>query len=100
VAARQRRAAKREEALEQAKMTLLQRLRVKAAERNEQLVSALIRAAEGGDMQAQRIVWDRLEGKVIDRLEVGQPEYGAEDLLKALAALPEVEEPVLPLDTE
>lgn len=59
----------RKQAAEDAKLTLTQRLHRRAAERANEVVSALVRAAEGGDMRAQTILWERVEGKVADKLE-------------------------------
>ena len=39
----------------------------------ESLVQTIIMQAKQGDMRAAELLWNRIEGKAIDRKEVGQP---------------------------
>jgi hypothetical protein len=65
--ARTARVAARARKLEDAKLGLADLLRLRALERKEELVAALIDAAvQGRDVPALRVVFDRLEGKVAD----------------------------------
>lgn len=69
--ARRERAEARARESELARMSLTDRLRVKAAERSDELIDALLDGTiERRDAALTRIVWDRLEGKVADRVEV------------------------------
>jgi hypothetical protein len=73
--ARRERVQKRERRVEEAQMSLTELLRVRAQERREELVKALLDAAAAGrDVPALRMVWERLDGKVADKLEVLSPE--------------------------
>jgi hypothetical protein len=71
VRARRERVAERERRTEEAAMSLTELLKVRALERREELVKALLdAAAQGRDVPALRMVWDRLDGKVADKLEL------------------------------
>lgn len=62
----------RERAVERAKYSLSDALTVTAGERVWELVNALVQRGVDGDMRAQSIIWERMEGKVTDRLEVAE----------------------------
>jgi hypothetical protein len=52
-------------------MSLGELLKVRALERREELVKALIDAAvQGREVPALRVIFDRLEGRVAERIEV------------------------------
>jgi hypothetical protein len=71
VQARKEKAAAREARAEEASMSLTELLKLRALERREELVKALLdAAAQGRDVPALRMVWDRLDGKVADKLEL------------------------------
>lgn len=88
--ARRDKANQREQATEDAKLTLTQRLTRAAAVRAGDLVDALIERAIDGDMRAQGLVWDRVEGKVADHLitEAGDPFQMSEEQLARWLAEP------------
>jgi hypothetical protein len=78
VRARRERAEAREAKAEEAKMSLTELLRLRALERREELVKALLDAAAAGrDVPALRMVWERLDGRVAEKIEVMSPEDAA-----------------------
>jgi hypothetical protein len=86
VKARRERAEAREARVEEARMSLTDLLRVRALERNEGLVKALLDAAETGrDVPALRMVWDRLDGKVPEVIEVDSSTPKAVEDLRAMS---------------
>jgi len=75
---RRKRVEERDRRAEEASMSLGQLLKVRALERREELVRALIDAAvQGREVPALRVIFDRLEGKVIERHEVLSSEDAA-----------------------
>src|SRR6266404_2522864 len=87
---RKNRVDQREKADELARLSPTQLLRRRFVEHQEPIVNALIKSAVAGELRAQEILWNRLEGKPIDRLQnVTESSYSVEDMLKDLAALPE-----------
>jgi hypothetical protein len=70
-ARRQTRVQERLEAVERSKLTLTQLLRIEAADRAEEIVAALVqRAVDEPNSQASAILWDRIEGRVVEKSEV------------------------------
>lgn len=68
---RRERVEARQRRLEDAKLSLGDLLRIRALERKEELVASLIDAAvQGRDVPALRVVFDRLEGRVAERVEM------------------------------
>lgn len=69
--ARSERVEARKEASEEAKLTITERLQRRVAERATQLVDSLVAAAEAdGSSRAMDMVWNRIEGKVSDNLNL------------------------------
>jgi hypothetical protein len=90
--ARRKRVEMRESADELARLSPTQLLRRRFHENQEPIVNALIASAKAGELRAQEILWNRLEGKPIDRVQnVSEPSYSVEDMLADLAALPETD---------
>jgi hypothetical protein len=102
--ARGTRVTKRQEAQELAKLTTTERLRLNAAERTQELLDSIWYAATvKHDVQAQRMVLERLDGKVIDTVrftgDKDDPEGMNDQQLKSwLAAQMEPEEAARFLD--
>jgi hypothetical protein len=67
--ARRERVEARKRRQEDAKLSHTELLRVRALERQEELIAATLHAAiDEREISALRLVWDRLEGKVADRV--------------------------------
>jgi hypothetical protein len=88
--ARKRLREERGKALEEDKRTLTQRIAAVAARRADEFSEALVqRAIDEPNSQAAAMVLDRVEGRLVDRVETVPSSYSVDDMMRDLAALPE-----------